>query len=98
MLTVDYTFNVNHVNVTCCREDHDEKPFLDIISYNSGSGRMDIRMSSQSDCADDSCFDNSKLVFSTTYDPLTESADEAREDAHVRCTCSDDYFVKYECG
>ena len=55
-------------------------------------------MSSQSDCEDDSCFDNSKLVFSTTYDPLTESADEAREDAHVRCTCSDDYFVKYECG
>ena len=73
-----------------------EDPFFNIRSYEIGSGRMDIKLSTIF-CPDDICFEISELVKSETYDPLTESPDTARENAFVKAATEDDYFVNYLC-
>ena len=84
--------------LSVCREMYEEDPFFDIISYDNGPGRVDIRMTTRILCADDICFENSKLVKSETYDPVTESSHAAREKAFAKCAADDDYFARYKCS
>ena len=76
------------------RELHEDEPFIDIIDYFEESGRVEMQMSTLTDCEDDACFDGSNLVISEkNINDLGH-----RERAIERCAESNEYFVKYNCN
>ena len=55
-------------------------------------------MSTESYCPGGSCFDDSELVTSVTYNPDTETDVKAREQAFNMCMQQGEYFALYKCN